>query len=228
MKINLDAPSDEVRIEVIPLIDIIFCILTFFIVVALQVTRQQAINVDLPTAKNGAASQMRENLIVTLLDQDRIYIEQQQINSPEQFTQALKNYHATNPKGSIVLRASRAVSYDLVIQVLDMMKRVGGDRVALATDSVSVSGQAPGSDSGVPPAQGIPNAPYQPYNPYGTTNPPGTPYNPIQPLPVTPGQQLPEQPSVYPIAPGSTVPPPSFPNSGTTTTPQKGGLTPKR
>lgn len=223
MKINLDAPSEDVRIEVIPLIDIIFCILTFFIVVALQVTRQQAINVDLPAAKNGAASQMRENLIVTLLEQDRIYVEQQQVNSPEQFTQALKNYHATNPKGAIVLRASRAVSYDLVIQVLDLMKRVGGDRVALATDSVSASGQAPGSDSMTSPALGAPNStPFQPYNPYGTASPPVTmPYSPNQPLPVVPGQSS-AQPNVYPISPGSTVPPP------TPIAPKQGGSAPKR
>ena len=235
MKINLDTPSDEVRIEIIPLIDIIFCILTFFIVVALQVTRQQAINVDLPTAKNGAASQMRENLIVTLFDDGRIYIEQQQINSEEQFTQALKNYHTTNPNGAIILRASRAAKYDLVIQALDLMKKVGGDRVSLATESVSPSGAA-SSNSEVPPASGtsgsIPYsgsiAPFEPYNPSGTPYyPPGTPYNPSQPLPV-PGQQMPAPSSVYPINPGSLPSSSSAPNSGATKAPKKGGSTPKK
>lgn len=216
MKINVDAPSDEVRIEIIPLIDIIFCILTFFIVVALQVTRQQAINVELPTAKNGAASQMRENLIVTLFDQDRIYIEQQQINSPEQFTLALKNYRATNPNGAIILRASRTVSYDLVIQVLDLMKKVGGDRVALATEPIGGPGQAPGSNTGVPPAPAAPG---------GTV--PIAPYNPTQPLPV-PGQQLPAPQGVNPINPGTEPLSPTAPNSGGTKSPKKGGATPKR
>lgn len=236
MKINLDAPSDDVRIEIIPLIDIIFCILTFFILVALQVTRQQAINVDLPTAKNGAASQMRENLIVTLLDQDHIYIEQQQINSVDQFTQSLKNYRATNPNGALVLRASKNVSYDLVIQVLDLMKKVGGDRVALATESVGSPVQAPNPNNGVPPSVVPPGTvppgmtPYPggsvPVDPY---NPSTTPYNPTQPqLPGAPGQSLPDPAGINPINPGGVAPYPTAPNSGTTTAPKQDSSAPKR
>ncbi|MCZ0902458.1 biopolymer transporter ExbD, partial [Microcoleus sp. HI-ES] len=36
MKINLDTPAEEARIELVPLIDVIFCILTFFLLAALQ------------------------------------------------------------------------------------------------------------------------------------------------------------------------------------------------
>lgn len=63
MKINLDTPAEDTRIEIIPLIDVIFCILTFFLLAALQLTRQQAINLNLPQAKSGVP-QMRDMLIV--------------------------------------------------------------------------------------------------------------------------------------------------------------------
>ncbi|NEP44700.1 MAG: biopolymer transporter ExbD, partial [Okeania sp. SIO2H7] len=65
MKINLDSPTEEARIELIPLIDVIFCILTFFLLAALQLTRQQAISVDLPKASTGQ-SQGQEMLIVSI------------------------------------------------------------------------------------------------------------------------------------------------------------------
>jgi biopolymer transport protein ExbD len=65
MKINLDTPAEEARIELVPLIDVIFCILTFFLLASLQLTRQQAINVDLPKAKTGQ-TQMREMLRANL------------------------------------------------------------------------------------------------------------------------------------------------------------------
>ncbi|MEW6499728.1 MAG: biopolymer transporter ExbD, partial [Cyanobacteriota bacterium] len=38
MKVNLDTPSEEARIEIVPLIDVIFCILTFFLLAGLQLT----------------------------------------------------------------------------------------------------------------------------------------------------------------------------------------------
>ena len=50
MKINQYSPVEDVEIQIIPLIDVVFCILTFFLLAALQFTRQQAINIDLPKA----------------------------------------------------------------------------------------------------------------------------------------------------------------------------------
>ena len=46
-------PPEDVRLELIPLIDVIFCILTFFILAAVGLTRQQAIDLDLPSAETG-------------------------------------------------------------------------------------------------------------------------------------------------------------------------------
>ena len=60
------APSNieqEVRIEIVPLIDVIFCILTFFILGAVGLSRQQAIGLDLPKAQTGTP-QMREMLAI--------------------------------------------------------------------------------------------------------------------------------------------------------------------
>ncbi|MFN6032855.1 MAG: ExbD/TolR family protein, partial [Dolichospermum sp.] len=55
MKVKLDTPAEDVQIQIIPLIDVVFCILTFFLLAALQFTRQQAINVDLPKASTGTS-----------------------------------------------------------------------------------------------------------------------------------------------------------------------------
>ncbi|MCU0536378.1 MAG: biopolymer transporter ExbD, partial [Hydrococcus sp. Prado102] len=47
--------NGEVRIEIVPMIDVIFCILVFFILAAVSFSRQQAINIDLPKAESGLA-----------------------------------------------------------------------------------------------------------------------------------------------------------------------------
>lgn len=209
MKINLDVPGDDARIEIIPLIDVIFCILTFFLLAGLQLTRQQAISVDLPKASSGTP-QMREMLMVSLDDFGQIYVEQQQINSKDQLTQSLQNYRSTNPNGLMVLYASRTASYNDVIQVLDLLRDVGGDRVSLAT-LPGASEAAAGSNTQVPTAPGTPglapysgNAPIQPYNPYAPPSPSANPYNLGQPqLPVNPGQAEinPSIPGTIPVTP---------------------------
>ncbi|MGK7942768.1 MAG: ExbD/TolR family protein [Crocosphaera sp.] len=132
LKLWQDSSSQqEVRIEILPMIDVIFCILTFFILGAVGLSRQQAISLDLPKAGSGTP-QMREMLVVSLDDFGQVYVEKQLVSRNQLFNQ-IKSYHQLNPEGLMVLHASRNASYNEVIQVLDMLREVGGDRVALAT-----------------------------------------------------------------------------------------------
>ena len=131
MKINLDVPTEEVQIQIIPLIDVIFCILTFFILAALQLTRQQGIEIDLPKASTGA-TQMRQMLVVTVSATGQTFVNKQFVDRAQLFQQ-LQDYHQKNPDGLLVLNASQTAFYNDVVQVLDVMRQVGGDRVALAT-----------------------------------------------------------------------------------------------
>lgn len=182
----------EVRIEIVPMIDVIFCILTFFILAAVGFSRQQAISLNLPKASTGTA-QMRDMLVVSLDDSGQIFLEKQPI-SQIQLYGAVKNYHNLNPTGLMVLHASKDVTYNEVIQVLDILKEVGGDRVALATlpGESQTSNQTANPMPGFNPYfQGYPNQGYpnQGYPSYQNNTPPAN-------IPVNP-------PSVPPIPPAS-------------------------
>ncbi len=177
MKINPGNINEEPRIELVPLIDVIFCILTFFLLAGLQIARQQAINVDIPKATTGAPA-ARELLMVSLDDAGQIFLEKQPMLVPGQLVAAIKQYRQARPNSSIVLYASKQVSYSKVVEVLDALRGVAGDRVALATLPANTAAPTPptipnpaGSiDPGSVP-QGI-----NPYNPYqaapGTSTPP--------------------------------------------------------
>ena len=184
MKIHLDTPAEEARIELVPLIDVIFCILTFFLMAALQLTRQQAINVDLPKAKTGQ-TQMREMLIVSIDDFGQTYIDQVPVNY-QQLDRVLKSFQTQNPAGLMVLYAPQNAKYAKVVEVLDKLREVGGERVALATlPSSAPSPQLNPSvpNSGIPAAPGTSNR-VQPLPSQGAT-----PLNPGGPQFGTPGQQ---------------------------------------
>ena len=139
MKLYLDDPGEGVRIEILPLIDVIFCILTFFILGAVSLTRQSAISVDLPSAGTGTP-QMREMLLVSLDPIGQLYLEQQPVSRTE-LSELLLAERQANPRKLVVLYASRSAKYDDVVDVLDLLRSIGGDRVALAT--LPESGETP-------------------------------------------------------------------------------------
>lgn len=210
MKINLHSPIEEVQVQIIPLIDVIFCILTFFLLAALQFTREQAISVDLPKVTTGTTPPLAQRLLVTIDSVGQIYVEQQPVKF-DQLTENLQTYVQTNPGAMMVLNASRSSSYNDVVQVLDKMRQVGGDRVALATlpaasdrpsDSSPVSPYIPSAPSLTPLPGTIP---VDPLNPLSTPNPtiPSAP-SPL-PLPTTPGQPLDGQ-GINPVFPTAPTP----------------------
>lgn len=141
MKINSHHSEQGVSIEIVPLIDIIFCILIFFILAALQLTRQQAITVDLPGAGT-ATIQNQEMLMVSVDPLGQVYVDRSQVSEAQLYL-ILEGYNRTNPQGLLVLYADRSAVYDDVVRVLDLMRSVGGSRVALATVAPSTDGATP-------------------------------------------------------------------------------------
>ena len=131
MKLHLDRLDDDVRIEIVPLIDVIFCILTFFILAAVTFTRQQAIEVDLPQAST-ARPQMRQLAIVTLTPSRQLYVDRDPV-SQQELVARIQGFVQATPDGRVALYGSEAAFYSDVLEVLDLLREVAGDRVVLAT-----------------------------------------------------------------------------------------------
>jgi biopolymer transport protein ExbD len=197
MKINSGNINEEPRIELVPLIDVIFCILTFFLLAGLQVARQQAINVDIPKAASGAPA-ARELLMVSLNDAGQLFLEQQPMLVPGQLIEAVKQYRQARPNSSIVLYASKQVSYNKVVEVLDALRGVAGDRVALATlpsntaaPTPPIINSPPGYSNPYSPSPGV-----SPYNPQGVIPSVPQPNNGlVNPVPGSFGQPVPINPA---------------------------------
>ncbi|MHC5613327.1 MAG: ExbD/TolR family protein [Nostoc sp.] len=212
MKVNLHTPIEEVQVQIIPLIDVVFCILTFFLLAALQFTRQQAINVDLPKASPSSVSGITSqsgSLIVTIDAVGNTYIEKQPVKR-EDLRQSLKQYLQQNPSAIVVLNASRTATYNDVIETLDLLRQVGGDRVSL--------GIIPGTSQPPTDLLNQPAVPSFPINPGASSlpgiNPEGnlTPNFPLAPnsvpFPTGTGQPATRQ-GISPINPGIFNPPAS-------------------
>jgi biopolymer transport protein ExbD len=226
MKTSVDKPNEEVQIQIIPLIDVIFCILTFFILASLQLTRQQAINVNLPKtgAATGAGAESNPNpgrAVVSIDASGLTSLDGRPIDQAR-LRLALQEYYQKNPSGVVALYADKNAFYNNVLQVFSVMQEVGGDRVALATDPGTVPPANPNANPTFNPnASPVnPNSTFNPANPNPnpTANPALTPFpygnsNPYSPT--NPGQVTP-LPGQYPlnsnpVSPGTNP----YPGSGT-------------
>jgi biopolymer transport protein ExbD len=147
--------SSDARIELLPLIDVIFCILTFFLLAALNFTRQQAISLNLPQAKTGTP-QTRDILIVTIDDIGQLYVEKKLVTR-NVLSAYLEEYNQNNPNGLMVLYAAKNTTYREVVSVLDLLREVGGDRVALATVPAVGDTDDPNPSSTIPSVPQIPD-----------------------------------------------------------------------
>ena len=180
MKIDLDNSTDDAQIQILPLIDVIFCILTFFIMAVVQLQRPQGVNVDIPKAETGTV-QPPDRLIVTLSPTGQTFLGSEEVDRNTLADKARK-YLDSKPNGLVVLNASQNAFYSDVISILDLMRKIGGNRVALATNPATTPTPTPTVPG---PSLGIPG--YS--NPYG--NPglnPTNPLNPgLNPNPLNPG-----------------------------------------
>ncbi len=213
MKINLHSPVEEAQIQILPLIDVVFCILTFFLLAALNFTRQQAINVDLPKASSGTSSavnlQGKRNILPITIDSVGLtYVEKQQTDET-QLKVILKKYLQENPQGILVLNASRSATYNNVVRLLDLLREVGGNRVALGiipgktTNSQQPLSPEYNSPTTIPQLPNLPNSlqpnslqntPPNPLINPNLNNPP-LPIQPVEPPRRAPAPQAPPAPN---------------------------------
>lgn len=128
--------SQMPEINLVPMMDVLMTILTFFIIISMTLTaQQQSVNIDLPSTNAGANTvKTPDPLVVGLTNQGVLAIANNPVTDA-QLSQQMQAYLQTNPNGAVVLQADKKLPYEQVVQVLGKMRDVGGDRVSLAIDA---------------------------------------------------------------------------------------------
>jgi biopolymer transport protein ExbD len=131
MKVNFQT-SRKVRIEMLPLIDIVFLLLVFFIYAMLSMAVHRGLPVLLPTS---ASAKIDKELIVsvTIKSDETIYVDKEQIGLND-LASLLKTKAETDKDVGILLFADRSLSYQKLFQVLDQIKNAGIHRISLQAE----------------------------------------------------------------------------------------------
>ena len=119
-------------INILPMIDIIFAILSFFIISSLYLTRIDSIKVNLPKSSTAVKEQNKPQ-IITVDSNERIYF-----NSNEIF---LKNIYEIIQKNIenleepiVILRADTSVKHGVIVTLLDELRKIENLKVGISTE----------------------------------------------------------------------------------------------
>lgn len=132
--ISIPSPRSrrKARIEIIPLIDIIFFLFATFVMVSLSMVKNQGIAVNLPAATTGSPQERMHSTVVTITADGGLLFNKQVV-TPEQLTSALEGLAATNPDSTVFINGDAGANFGNAISVLDRVRALGITKVAIET-----------------------------------------------------------------------------------------------
>jgi biopolymer transport protein ExbD len=138
MKMGSPLPHRKARIEIIPLIDIMFFLLASFMMVSLSMIHMQAIKVNLPTATKANPETKPDIVNIAVDKKGDMYLEKTPIKANDLVVELLKKYRA-NTNIPVYISGDRDASHGSVINVLDLVRKAGIQKVAFAINKADDS-----------------------------------------------------------------------------------------
>ncbi|OUC11716.1 MAG: hypothetical protein B0A82_26335 [Alkalinema sp. CACIAM 70d] len=137
-------PEQPTQINIVPMIDVTFSILAFFIMSTLFLTRLETLSVNLPKAKNSQTQLNNNRVTLTINEQGNLFLDRQPIQANQVVDSIQKRQQPDQPL-VVILNADRAINYGAAVEVLDKVRQVPGVRVAISTkkDTAPVESDAP-------------------------------------------------------------------------------------
>ena len=128
----LDFEEDNSQINILPMIDIIFVILSFFIVSSLYLVKLETIPVNLPSAET--STQEKDSLIIVTLNlENNVFIDEKFIDI-SRLENEIRSKLKTSKNKKVILRADKAINYGQVISILDILRKIENIKIGVSTE----------------------------------------------------------------------------------------------
>jgi biopolymer transport protein ExbD len=143
-------PRKRARIEIIPLIDIMFFLLASFMMVSLSQTHMKGIKVALPSAAVPPPSTVKDYVAIQVREGNAVYFDGQYV-SEDQVLPQLFARHQANPGIKVSISATMLALHGDVISVLDKVRRARIEKVGYQIRAAQTGGAAPAAGNPPPP-----------------------------------------------------------------------------
>jgi len=158
MQVASPIPHKRARIEIIPLIDIMFFLLASFMMVSLSQTHMKGIKVALPSAQAPPPQQVKDYVSIRVGAGNAVSFDGQYVTDDEIMSR-LYRLHEANPNIKISISAECMARHGDVITVLDKVRRAGIQKVGY---QIRAAQGGPAAAPGTPGTPGAPGAPPPP------------------------------------------------------------------
>ncbi len=139
MQVTSPIPRHKARIEIIPLIDIMFFLLASFMMVSLSQVHMKGMKVNLPTGVSGETQSKRDYISVSVDVDGNPYFDKTKMTY-EELTTTLQRVHDTSPDAKVFVRGDRDTVHGNIIRVLDILRSVGYYKIAFEIKSEALKG----------------------------------------------------------------------------------------
>jgi len=139
MKVSSPIPHKKARIEIIPLIDIMFFLLASFMMVSLSQVHLKGVKVNLPAGVSGETQTKREYVSVSVDKDGHYFFDKDEIGDNELLNR-LRMAHASAPDAKVFLRGDRDSAHLNVAHALDVIRSSGYYKVSFEIKSESLKG----------------------------------------------------------------------------------------
>lgn len=129
MKLSSPVRRRHSRIEIIPLIDIMFFLLASFMMVSLQMDRTQNIKVNLPSASMARADYKPDMINIAVDKSGAVWLEKKKITLPE-LDQVLSNRFRVDTNLPVYISGDAATLHGSMADVLEAVRRAGVQKIA--------------------------------------------------------------------------------------------------
>ena len=126
----INEAEDTFEINLLPMIDVIFSILAFFIISTLFLTRSQGLPVDLPSAQTAEPEQSVQ-LNITIEPDGKLFLDRQPIEL-DSLKAALTQKINPDSESVVIINADEKVEHGTVVKVMDRLRQVPGAKMAIA------------------------------------------------------------------------------------------------
>ena len=141
MKLGSPLQHKKARIEIVPLIDIMFFLLASFMLVSLSMIQMRGMKINMPTAATSTPEQKPDFLSITVDVTGDVYFEKEKVDLDTLLTR-LKTEFAKKPDAKIYIRGDKDATHGAVISVLDKVKQAGITKVAFEIRPDALGGAA--------------------------------------------------------------------------------------
>ena len=124
---------EKARIEIIPMIDVIFFLLVFFMISTLSMTINRGLPVNLPSAAT-SQKEIREHVNHTVMPDGKMFLNKQPVTLQD-MGQRVKVASASDPQTTVVVNADGQVLHSTVVDILDELRLAGVSGLAIAAKS---------------------------------------------------------------------------------------------